>query len=355
MPPWKVRPVPGANTNEFISHFEYKLSRRAEPEKIPAKNVCWFRTPNIMDLFDGMSTITPLGLTVDTASNQRRYMANFYGPRNAMPTVAFGLKKPMSPASFEAFKTDILEQLHVLNRATLVYQGEELDIKTFGMSMDDLGILEFNEAADREIKEVFGWSEALGAKNTTYASSYAALDLATDYTVWPYCKLMAGFMTTQIVKPRYGDNLVVQYKDFRTSRRSEDRADHQVYGQDKTVNERRRDKGLDPIEDGPMAEAAEEVPVVMLPYYFQAREGVKEGEEIPEEIPPEVKAQLEQWERKALRWVREGKAAAVPFETEIIPAVIRAEVSAGLMLADDTIEVRRVFTGVKAKKKARPW
>lgn len=55
--------------------------------------------------------------------------------------------------------------------------------------------------------------------------------------------------------------------------------------------------------------------------------------------------ELERWQRKALKRVKEGKSADCEFETELIPEEIQGELHAALKMCIDAGEVRRVFGG----------
>lgn len=55
--------------------------------------------------------------------------------------------------------------------------------------------------------------------------------------------------------------------------------------------------------------------------------------------------EMERWQRKALKRVKEGKSADCDFETEIIPDELQNELHAALKMCIDAGEVRRVFGG----------
>jgi hypothetical protein len=360
IPPWKVTPVPGTSTDDFISHYNYRTEREAKPIQIPARNVLWMRVPNIFDLFDGMSLITPLAMNVDTADHQRSYRSNFFGEQHARPAVSIGIRKEMSQPQFEIIKEEILREMHVLNRATLIHRAGDVDVNMMGMSADDLGILQFDAADAATFKEVLGWSEALGAKDTTYASMYAAEDLVVSHTVWPYMQLIAGDISAQIIKPRYGDPYRCRYKDIREGRADVDRADYMTYGQDRTINENREVKGQDPITTGPAAEICQNVPIRLLSN-LQAM-GVGKPEPPPEAPQREKPTQsaiapsgngrmevrgfagdLDRWERKALRFLQEGRGGGAPFESELIPADMSIAIGNLLSICSTPAQIKSVF------------
>lgn len=352
IPPMRVTPVASKDTEEFISHYNYAVRRGGEPIRLPTSNVLWMRQPNIFDLFDGMSSIAPLAANVETADNQRKFRANFFGPKRAMPGVSFGIRKDVGKSEFERLKHEILTELSALDRAALVHRAGDMSVETFGMTVEDLNIVQLDDADAKVFKEVLGWSEALGARETTYASAYAAQDLVAEYTVWPYMKLVSGDITAQIIAPRYGEELLCRYKDIRQGRRDVERADYQVYSPDRTINENRKAKGLEPV-GGEYAEICKTVPVRILPFHFQQGEAEPE-EETPEAMPAELSADLDRWERKALRWLKEGKPPTPSFASEYIPDEFHDAILDCLYVAQTAGDVREVFSEAKAGKKKRP-
>jgi hypothetical protein len=345
IPPMKMTPVPSQDTSIFISHYNYEVERGAEPIRLPPENVLWVRQPNIFDLFSGMSSVASLATNIETSDNQRKFRANFFGPMNARPSVLFGIRKDVSKPVFEVLKEEILRELQAVNRAAMVHRAGDIDVQSFGMTVEDLSIVQLDDADARVFKEVFGWSEALGARQTTYASAYAAEDLVNAYTIWPYLKLFAGDLTAQVIKPRYGDTFRCRYKDIRLGRKDVERADYQVYSVDRTINENRDVKGLKPIT-GEHAEVCDTIPVRLLPYVM----GEGEEEAVPEEgteVPDEIKSELDKWQRKALRWLKEGRPPTFPFESSVLTDEFHDAIIDCLYLCETVDDVKGVFAKAK--------
>jgi phage portal protein BeeE len=355
LPPMSVQPIPGPDTKTPVLGYEFS-GRDGRPYLIPHTQVIWCRMPNILDPLDGMSGVSALESTIKTELGQRRFRENFFGPRNASPTTIFNIKKPVTRSQFFAIRDEIIKELRVVDRAALVMRAGDMDVKAMEMNLDDLAIVQLSDSNRREFMEVLGWSEALGAQNTTYASMYASLDMVTEWHVYPIAQLLAGDITTQFIRPTYGEQFICQYEDFRPARRDEDRQDYTTYAPDMTVNEARAKQGLDPIEAGPVAEYCDTLPTRFIPLIPELASMGQQGEEQTQEEPPaeeENKAldELGKWERKALRFAQSGRhPSSAPFVCHDIPAWLKSLTEAALTALPDGVSdqgVLEVFAGLR--------
>lgn len=87
-------------------------------------------------------------------------------------------------------------------------------------------------------------------------------------------------------------------------------------------------EGVDPLAPKPEPE-----PIVIT------------AQETQEPAPNPLDEELGKWQKKALKRVKDGKAADCSFESEIIPAGMQAEIHEALKLCHDEEEVKSVFDG----------
>ncbi len=346
IPPWRVKPVPHEDTRRFIKYYNYWPQVGADPIPMPTSNICWVRQPKITDLFEGQSSVSSAEKAIDVAQKQWEYRQKAYY-RGGRPEVAIAIKKEVSNLAFNTIKRDILSRFGVLERGTLVHRGGDIDVKTLGMTLDELQLLQFQDHDAGVIKSLFGWNDAL-EKPSSYAHADVSWEVVAQVGSWPLMKLVAGALTTQVIQPRYGEDHVIYYDDIRPKRRDADRADYQVHGQDQTVNELREGRGLTPITTGPHVEAYNTIVVRALPAHLQQMAGAAEEEKPlvePErlQVSDEVKADLEKWERKALRVLSETGSASAGFESEFIPAPSGTSITSALLYASTPEDVRGIF------------
>lgn len=337
MPPWRVKPIPTKDTRTFVRGYNYWPETGAEPIFIPPENVCWIRQPNLTDLYAGLSTVSAAHEAISTSVNQWDFRKNYFGKRRGRPETLLGVKKDMSVTDFERLKHELLTQFQVVDRGTLIHRMGDIDVKILGMSADDMQLMEFQDHDAKVLQQLFGWNTSLN-EATSYAQADVARDVMIQTGAWPLMSLVAGDLSSQILRKRYGDDLVVYYDDIRPERKEEDRADYETYGQDQTINEGRKKRGDEPITAGPMAEVCETVPKRLLPFYFQAQ-----GAAPPVEPSESLKADLARWQRKALRVLEESGTAAAEFESEHIPELAANRIKGALTFADTPDEVKGIF------------
>lgn len=103
-----------------------------------------------------------------------------------------------------------------------------------------------------------------------------------------------------------------------------------------TVNEARAEEGRDPVEGGDV------IRTPVKPGGGDSGEGGGKGG------GQDRSEDLERWERKALRRFKEGKGAAVRFDSEAIPESMAQELMAALTAAATVEDIRSAFSAVKS-------
>lgn len=102
-----------------------------------------------------------------------------------------------------------------------------------------------------------------------------------------------------------------------------------VGGPWKTVNEARKEDGLDPVPDGNS---------ILTPMGFGPLSSEPDAQDAAS--PDE---DLTRWERKAVTRLGRGQSATCRFESDVIPTALRSEIDEGLQRAADRSDVRAVF------------
>ena len=350
IPPWRVKPVPSKNTKNFISHYNYWPESGSKAIPMPASNICWIRQPNVLDLHTGMSTVSPAQSVVGLAKKQWDWRNAFYGKFRGLPATAVGIKKDVSTTQMQKLKREWFQEFAALRRGTVLHRMGDIDVQRLGDSADDMQLLPFQEHDAKIIQQLFGWNPSLG-EASSYAHADVSKEVVAEVGAWPLMKLLAGDLSAQVLWPRYGEDFIIHYNksDVVPKRADAERADYQVYGQEKTTNQLRIERGDKPITKGPFAEAYEYITTRTLPAYFQMQAGAQAKPEPEAQTPPvpvvseDVKADLAKWDRKAQRTASESACGAAAFESEHISADLHARIAGALTFTRTAEDVKGVF------------
>ena len=266
LPANKVKPKPenlriSLLTGELTIDYEYTLSSMVT---LPGENVVHFRGPNLFDYWEGMSTLTPLQDVLQGYNSQAGWLGSYFGQGNAISTAVVSLPPELPDDEFETVKQDIIEQFGG-QRRTAITRGGDLDVKTIQHSIEEMQVIEGLSFHESQARKVFKMPEGLSSSASGQARLAAETALARD-VIQPMLNHLAETMTLSMI-PYYEEdnaNHRVAAQDIVPQDRALEVTEYQVYGQDRTLNENRKQQKLDPLKFtgalAPLQQLLDEVP-----------------------------------------------------------------------------------------------
>ncbi len=343
-------PDPERKSGHYISAYAYTLPSTGRTIPIPPQYVCYFRRPNIFDLYRGLGLAGVLRLALETDASAATWNRDSYKNEMTVRTGVF-LPKEMPDPIYNTSKEEIRQALVEEHARYIISRAGQVDVKQFGVSPKDAEYLNSRVFNREEIDRVLGIPAGLWAKEATRANSDAAKAVAIDVQVWPMLCMIAGEITTQILRRYYDPGQKGKFSDIRIQDRAQILAERTQYWQVQSVNECREDIGKPPLEGS----IFDDVPLKSFDAAFaaqvaagaQAAAAAAAGEASSPDVA--AKADLKRWRSLAVRLVRSGKApASREFASEAIPAETMALIREALEEARDEEAVKHVFAHVFA-------
>jgi SPP1 gp7 family putative phage head morphogenesis protein len=285
MPFTRVRPLPDMSPNpeRLLAGYIYTFSS-GEERTVPAGNVVWLRFP---DPFDHYSALPPLRAAsrptiLDNA--QSDWNTNLFDENKGLPASIVSVPPELTDGEYNRVKAELKENVG----KRMVTRGGTISVEFAQEShkeMEFLGGREFNE------REIY---ETLGVPTSTDKESHRWF---LDNTIWPVLSMLAGQITTQLVRPYFGDNIFAEFEDIRPQDRSLEVQEATQYWPSLSVNETREQRGLKPFK--PLRIEAEieglqgldlwnDVPTRLLDKLADAIISHKAKEETPPQLDPSI-------------------------------------------------------------------
>ena len=338
IPANRMQPIPDAQ--EYIRGFAYRPRHGKPAIEIPQEHVCFFRFPNPFDFHRGLSPMSAARMALETDQSAKAWNWRTFDDNMVLQTI-LSLPKEMSPPNFAMVKADLITELLEKRRRFLITRAGDVDAKVLGISHKDAEFLAGREFGREEIDRIFGVPAGFWAKEATRANSEAARATLIESTVHPLHILAAETITTQIIRPRYGDDLRGAFDDIRPRNRALEVQERRTYWQVKTVDEAREDLGLEPMSD-------QELGATLVPIATKSQGGGEPFAEPPGQEPDQAtkaaRDDLRRWEGIARRRLTAGEdPGGYEFASADIPADICAAVKANLSTVTTAEEVKAAF------------
>lgn len=360
LPSNEIRVVPG-NKDRFIDHYEYWAN--GQRFVIPSEFVCQIMFPNPFNIYRGVGPLIAAMLPVDSDLAMSRWNGSFFAADNVMPSAIINLasgdaNRPIDPVDAAKLKEELKEDYSAYRRKTMVTNATgTIDVELLAWSQKEMDFLGGRVATREEILIDLGIPPGLLDKSVTEANATVADNTFKEKTIWPTLCLMAEQITGQVIIPFYGSEYEAIFKDIRPVNRKQELEESDRAEKVLTINEmRQRFWGAQPLEDERGSKLVAEIQSVGL--------GAPEYEpQLPGQINPissivpsarSVTDDLRKWRSKAVKSVRTGNGAAVPFRTNAIQAKLVAEIAAGLEQAQTLDDVKSIFK-LAEKGMLRSW
>lgn len=370
-----MTPVP--DETAVIKEYHYKTRPDQKPVVIPSEYIVYSRTVNPFNLLRGLPPLTAALLAVDADLAMAEWNRNFFSKFNAVPHAVISLKPDVLDSDFLRFRQELFDFFGGTQRRTMVARGGDVDVKMFGTSQKDMDFLAGRELSKEEIDRVFGIPEGYWSADATRANSSHAGSVLVNNVIWPLLVSLAEDLQVALVPEWYPDTTVVEFEDIRPRDRELALRETTTRLQYWTLNELRQEDGKEPL-DGEIfevlpAQAALTIAsggVIDLPDE-EPEEEAEEDDTPPDvaadpelaaalnggELPPaseefeaateQMTKALGQWERKALKRIKEGRGAACSFESTSIPQSVKAAVLESLESAQTADAVRDAFKAIR--------
>jgi HK97 family phage portal protein len=344
---WPLRPdritiVP--DPADYVRGYLYEIDGQRIP--LEAQEVVHFKRWHPANDYYGLSTLEAARLAVESDRAMAEWNRNTFGKDNGVPAGIVVVKDTLSPADFERIKREWRQTYGGPQRRTAFLRGSDIQWQNIGLSHSELDFLQGREAHRNEILNIYGIPVGLVDANATEANAQVAERMFVERTLWPKLVRVAQKITQELLPFWPGEHLA-EFKDIRPTdvqaRLDEIRVSYPVL----SVNEiRERYYQLPGVEWGTLPVGSEQ-----LNAKAQRSEGAKDELQEDKAAPaaqPAAKSVIDElwrWERFAMK--RRGRANSRPFEVETIPDEIAFEVSAGLLAAESTEDVRQVFKSAR--------
>lgn len=390
VPPWHIQPIP--HKDKFIAGYAYDQGEGKAPLVIESKHIVYSRLPNIFDIRDGMSPLVAGNVDIGGDLAAARWNANFFSKENATPEGLITVPRDTLEADLEVIRQQIFDFFSSGTRRVGVARAGDMDWKPFGRSQRDM---EFNTGrlfTEGLVDTLFGIPKGYWSDKANRANAEAARTVVIENTAWPLLVGLHEDLNAQAA-PHWlaDDDEVIEFADIRPSNTEREAAEYNLRKDISTVNELRRLQGLPPLPDyrglmlleelkkgaplpatvpamvaedaaAELGEPGEEGEGVMPEGAAAGAEGETTGS-LGAEAPapeddaalaeqPDADAELKRWERKALKALKAGRPAAVPFVSEAIPAEAAVRIRAALADAETVAAVKAAFVTTKAVRLA---
>lgn len=331
LPSRDVEVVPGY-AERFIDYYEYTANGILY--RLPAEYVVHFRLTNPFDIFRGLSPLVAAILPADADSAMARWNGTFFGRDNVMPSAIINLSSgdpdiAIDPADLDRLKTDLRGEYQASMRKTAITTANAVSAVLLGWNPKDMDFIAGRQFTKEEIYAIFGIPGGLLDKNATEANATVADQVFKEKTIWPLLCLLAEQITAQLVIPFYAVDHEAVFEDIRPVNRELELREVQAAGPYLTIDEvRQKYWKLDALPNGDgMQRAGQSAAPGMLPFDFGA-----------------MRTDLRKWRDKAVKALRNGGLADVPFESDFIPDDIAEHVRQHLEQVTTPDEVKAVFT-----------
>lgn len=232
MPFSRVQPVPNEapNPDSLFSGYIYTFQNGKE-QTIPASNVVYLRFPHPLDRYSAWPPTRAVLQPTILDRAQSEWNTNMFDKNKGLPASIVSVPPELSNDQFNRVKAELRE--HVGER--MVTRAGAISVEFAQESHKEMEFLsgrEFNKA------EIY---EALGVPLDP--SDKEAWRWFLNNTVWPVLQIIAGQLTTQLVRPYFGPDIFAEFEDIRPQDRSMEVQESVQYSPFRSYNEERATRG----------------------------------------------------------------------------------------------------------------
>jgi HK97 family phage portal protein len=381
LPSHRVLPVPDGRL--YLRGYVFTNDHG---QKIPLEpwEVVHLKSFHPLDSFVGLSPVEAFATVAVGDIGMQEWNTNFFARDHAKSAGILAFADAIDDTTWQRMDQDAKRQGGGTKRAMMRLRGVGkggVEWIAMNLSQKDMEFLQARNFNKEEIYSIYapGLASVL-AVNATEANATAGESTMQTYALYPLLVAFAEKLTNDVL-PAYGPDLVGSFDDPRRKDRALELQEQEAFERTHTIDEVREkyyeakpigdDRGrLLPAEithgltDGrtteertppQLAEVAgmtitdvTERPALPAPAEEPAEPMIERVER--EADPEEMKAaDLERWERKAIKAIKAGRSAVVKFDSAAIEPEIVEQIREGLAEAAGPAEVREVFAALKAQ------
>jgi HK97 family phage portal protein len=391
VPPFMIKPIP--SREDFIGGYVFRVSPQAEPVFIPSEYITYSHSVNLFDARDGLSFLAASMTEIEGDLAASVWNKNFFDDNNGLPDGFMGVSKDTLDPDLDRIRMELRDWFGGPKRGIAVGRSGDLAYTEFGRSQKDMEFINGREFASKVIGRTLGFPDGYWSDLANRANAEQARRTMISGAVWPLLVRLAEDMNAQkrgIVQRWFGEQYRAEFKDIRPEDNELKMRQLATYQPFLIVNELREMVGQEPLEDVrglmlvaeitkgaplPGTPAAQELEDIEAEKAEQAAQetaaqvaaglipdpnappeledgGAIEGDVTEEEeaiddegaIVPMKAADLDRWERKALKSLRRFKRADVLFTSDAIPLPEQVAIHAALKSAQTAQEVKAAFS-----------
>ena len=320
-----------------ISNFEQKIDGKVTP--FEREDVVYFHSYHPQDDFGGLSPTQIALAAIDAEINAEKYVGAFF-ENYAMPAVLLSTEQSVGEPELKRRQRlweRWFKKVEKQHSVAMVDKG--LKATTIGYSLKELAMDAVRKEARRSICAVYGVP-------TTIAGAWEAANFATikeerlelyQGTIFSEAAYFAGVLNAELV-PEFDAGLRFGWRYDKLDIMQEDE------GEKAKRIALLVEKGVILPAVGAMALGYEESEAGAGPARpFGVPEMPEEKSVETKVVKSPLRVDLEKWARKAMKRVKEGKSAAVEFESEHVPLALGEAISESLEMAKTKEEVKAIF------------
>lgn len=373
----------------FIGRYLLQVDASKVPTPIDARYIVYSRLPHPFDPHDGLSPLAAAFTAVQTDNAMAGWNLAGFSRDNARPSAVISTKPEMQDVDFQRFRTEMLDFYGSGQRKTLIARGGDVDVKLLAYSPEQMQFGALRDKSTQEIHRVFGIPDGYFSEKSNRANSGHATSVLTNTVIWPKLVMLGEDFTSQCGRWWF-PGVTIGFDDIREEDRQLQLQEFQAYQAVLTVNELRQRIKVEPFpDDDPrgvmlIVEVAKGTPSQGSPAEAIVTDNMAEAEAAapppePEAPPPmdeppptpaaampveaeapeapalpEGKAlDLSRWEAKAIKALKAGRPASVPFHPDALDATEAAPLVTGLATAATREEVAALFDAARFRAEAK--
>lgn len=332
LPANAITPLPATLRKGTFGYevIDYSFTVQGKSQPLPGENVIHWRAPNPMDYWQGLSPLSAAKTPIETDMSSLRWIRDFYREDNAVPTALVSFNANVLDTDFDAMVNEIKTQIEAGRRILFTREGD-FQLQTIQATIADMRLMEGRAFTRDEIDRIYGippYNESMSGDSQLAWE----IRLARN-AVQPLLASLCDELSSKLA-PFYGEDILFEPPNIVPQDRALELQEYNAYAADRTVNENRQERGLDPLKKKGKPEVSlwDDIPariLTMLPpdkmtKWLEETLGI-EPEPKPEPVPPQLATfQAQQEEREHITPPVEAPAN-LQAPAQELPAVVEGE------------------------------
>ncbi len=241
-----MKPLPATKRAGALGFevIDYAFISQGRETLLPGENVLHWRTPNPFDYWQGLSPLNAAMIPMETDAASLRWMRDFYRKDNAVPTALVSFNANVLDSDFDAMVEEIKAQIEAGRRILFTREGD-FQLQTIQQTIADMRLLDGRSFTRDEIDRIYGIPPYNSAVSGDSQLAWE-IRLARN-AVQPLLASLCDELTAKLA-PFYGEGIVFEPPNIVPQDRALELQEYNAYAADRTINENRQERGLDPLK-----------------------------------------------------------------------------------------------------------